>query len=219
MNKVLTHFQILVAFAFTLHIYWHSCKATNLYRLFKISSYWSKATFMAYLKNIYIYIYIHIYIYNIYMCIYIYMIYMYDIYIYIYIYIYWHICKATNLYRLFTITFIGVKQLLWFIWKNYIYIYIYDIYIYIYIYMIYMYDIYIYIYIYIYWHICKATNLYRLFTITFIGVKQLLWFIWKNYIYIYIWYICMIFIYIYIHIYNAIMYKVLYDTYMDCLRE
>ena len=157
MNKVLTHFQILVAFAFTLHIYWHSCKATNLYRLFKISSYWSKATFMAYLKNIYIYIYIHIYIYNIYMCIY--------------------------------------------------------------IYMIYMYDIYIYIYIYIYWHICKATNLYRLFTITFIGVKQLLWFIWKNYIYIYIWYICMIFIYIYIHIYNAIMYKVLYDTYMDCLRE
>ena len=28
-----------------------------------------------------------------------------------------------------------------------------------------------------------------------------------------------IYIYIYIHIYNVIMYKVLYDTYMDCLRE
>ena len=138
MNKVLTHFQILVAFAFTLHIYWHSCKATNSYHLFKISSYWSKATFMAYLKKKNIYIYIYIYIYIIYICVYIYMIYMYDIYIYIYIY--WHICKATNLYRLFTMTFIGVKQLLWFIWKNYIYIYIW------YICMIF---IYIYIYIYI----------------------------------------------------------------------
>ena len=147
MNKVITHFQILVAFAFTSHIYWHSCKATNLYRLFKISSYWSKPTFMAYLKNLYIYIDI-IYIY-VYIHIYVYMIYMYGIYtyIYIYIYIYWHLCKATNLYRLFTITFIGVKQLLWFIWKSYIYIY--DTYIYIYIYDIYVWYLYIYIHIYI----------------------------------------------------------------------
>ena len=39
-----------------LHIYLHLCKATNLYRLFTIIFYWSKATFM-----VYIYIYIYIY--------------------------------------------------------------------------------------------------------------------------------------------------------------
>ena len=50
-NKVLMHFKILVVFAFTLHIYCHLCKATNLYRLFTIIFYWSKATFMVYLKK------------------------------------------------------------------------------------------------------------------------------------------------------------------------
>ena len=65
MNKVLTHFKILVVFAFTLHIYWHLCKATNLYRSFTIIFYWSKATFMVYLKKLYIYIYIYISIINI----------------------------------------------------------------------------------------------------------------------------------------------------------
>ena len=55
------HFQILVVFAFTLHIYLHLCTASNLYRLFKIIFYLGKATFMVYLKN-YIYIYIYIYI-------------------------------------------------------------------------------------------------------------------------------------------------------------
>ena len=54
------HFKILVVFAFTLHIYLHLCKATNLYRLFTIIFYWSKATFTVYLEN-YIYIYIYIY--------------------------------------------------------------------------------------------------------------------------------------------------------------
>ena len=39
------------------------------------------------------------------------------------------------------------------------------------------------------------------------------------YIYIYMIYVYDIYIYIYIYIYNVIMYKVLYDTYMDCLRE
>ena len=58
-NKVLMHFKILVVFAFIFHIYLHFCKATNLYRLFTIIFYWSKATFMIYLKN-----YIYIYIYN-----------------------------------------------------------------------------------------------------------------------------------------------------------
>ena len=56
------HFKILVVFAFTLHIYWHLCKATNLYGLFTIIFFWSKATFMVYLKKLYIYIYIYIYI-------------------------------------------------------------------------------------------------------------------------------------------------------------
>ena len=62
-NKVLMHFKILVAFAFILHMYYiylHLCKATNFYRLFTINFYWSKVTFMIYLKN-----YIHTY--NIYM--------------------------------------------------------------------------------------------------------------------------------------------------------
>ena len=72
------------------------------------------------------------------------------------LYIYLHLCKATNLYRLFTIIFYL---------KNYIYIYIYIyiylhiciiyvyismyIYIYVYIYILYIYNIYIYIHIYI----------------------------------------------------------------------
>ena len=50
------YFKILVVFAFILHIYLHLCEATNLHRLFTIIFYWSKATFMVYLKN-YIYIY------------------------------------------------------------------------------------------------------------------------------------------------------------------
>ena len=45
------HFKILVVFAFTLRICRHLCKATNLYRLFTIIFYWSKATFMVYLKK------------------------------------------------------------------------------------------------------------------------------------------------------------------------
>ena len=69
------------------------------------------------------------------------------------LYIYLHLCKATNLYRLFTIIFYL---------KNYIYIYLHIciiyvyismyiyIYIYIYLYIIYIYNIYIYIYIHIY---------------------------------------------------------------------
>ena len=52
------HFKILVVFAFTLHIYLHLCKATNLYCLFTIIYYWSKVTFTVYFKNLYIYIYI-----------------------------------------------------------------------------------------------------------------------------------------------------------------
>ena len=55
-NKVLMHFKILVVFALILHIYLQLCKATNLYRLFVIIFYWSKATFMFYLKKLYIYI-------------------------------------------------------------------------------------------------------------------------------------------------------------------
>ena len=39
------HFNILVVFAFILHIYLHLCKATNLYRFFTIIFYRSKATF------------------------------------------------------------------------------------------------------------------------------------------------------------------------------
>ena len=46
------HFKILVVFAFTLHLYLHLCKATNLYHLFTIIFYWSKATFMVYLKKL-----------------------------------------------------------------------------------------------------------------------------------------------------------------------
>ena len=97
-NKVLMYFKILVVFAFILHIYSHLCKATNLYRLFTIILYWSKATFMVYVKKLYIYIYISYiyYIYIIHIYTYIYIIYMiYCIYIYIhnksyhiYIYIY-----------------------------------------------------------------------------------------------------------------------------------
>ena len=59
------HFKILVIFAFTLHIYLHLCKATNLYRLFTIIFCWSKAAFTVYLKKLYTYekiIYIYIYI-------------------------------------------------------------------------------------------------------------------------------------------------------------
>ena len=87
-NKVLMYFKILVVFAFILHIYSHLCKATNLYRLFTIILYWSKATFMVYVKKLYIYIYISYiyYIYIIHIYTYIYIIYMiYCIYIYIYI--------------------------------------------------------------------------------------------------------------------------------------
>ena len=50
------HFTILVVFAVILHINLHLCKATNLCPLFTIIFYWSKATFMVYLKT-YIYIY------------------------------------------------------------------------------------------------------------------------------------------------------------------
>ena len=50
------HFKILVFFAFILHIYLHLCKATNLHRLFTIILYWSKGTFMVYVKKLYIYI-------------------------------------------------------------------------------------------------------------------------------------------------------------------
>ena len=67
------HFKILVAFAFTLHIYLHLCKATNLYRLFTIIFYESKATFMIYFKKIiYIYIYIRFKIQELYIYIHIY---------------------------------------------------------------------------------------------------------------------------------------------------
>ena len=59
-NKVLMHFKILFVFAFILHIYLHFCKATNLYHLFSIVFYWTKATFIVYLKN-YLYIYASIY--------------------------------------------------------------------------------------------------------------------------------------------------------------
>ena len=54
LNKVLMHFKILVVLAFTyiyIYIYIHFGKATNLYRLFRIIFYWSKASFMVYLKN------------------------------------------------------------------------------------------------------------------------------------------------------------------------
>ena len=54
-------------------------------------------------------------------------------------------------------------------------------------------------------HVCKATNLYRLFTIIFTGVKRLLWFIWKIiYTYIYIYIIHIIYIY---NIYNIYIHK------------
>ena len=54
------HFKILVIFGFILHIYLHLCKATNLHRLFTIILYWSKGTFMVYVKKLYIYIELHI---------------------------------------------------------------------------------------------------------------------------------------------------------------
>ena len=72
------HFKILVIFGFILHIYLHLCKATNLHRLFTIIFYWSKATFMVYVKKLYIYLYIYIYIYYTYI---LYMHYLYIIYV------------------------------------------------------------------------------------------------------------------------------------------
>ena len=61
------HFKILFVFAFTLHIYWDLYKATNLYLLFTIIFYWSKATFMVYLKklSLSLSLSLYIYIYNI----------------------------------------------------------------------------------------------------------------------------------------------------------
>ena len=85
-NKVLMYFKILVVFAFILRIYSHLCKATNLSRLFTIFFYWSKATFMVYMKK-YIYISFIYYIYIIHIYKYIYYVYI-HIYIYIYIYMY-----------------------------------------------------------------------------------------------------------------------------------
>ena len=67
-NTVLMHFKILVVFGFITNIYLHLCKAFNLYRLFTLHFYWSKATFMDYLKKLsfyqstYIYIYIYLYL-------------------------------------------------------------------------------------------------------------------------------------------------------------
>ena len=46
------HFKILVVFAFTLHIYLHLCIASKLYCFSTIIFYWSKATFMVYLKKL-----------------------------------------------------------------------------------------------------------------------------------------------------------------------
>ena len=46
------NFKILVVFLFILHIYLHLCKTTNLYRLLTIIFYWSKVTFMTYLKRL-----------------------------------------------------------------------------------------------------------------------------------------------------------------------
>ena len=98
-NTVLMHFKILVVFGFITNIYLHLCKAFNLYRLFTLHFYWSKATFMDYLKklsfyqstylyiSIYIYIYIYIYL-SIYLSIYS------SISIYIYIYLYLSICSV-----------------------------------------------------------------------------------------------------------------------------
>ena len=80
------YFKILVVFAFILRIYSHLCKATNLYRLFTIFFYWSKATFMVYMKKyIYISFIYYIYIIHIYK-------YIYYVYIHIYIYIYIYVC-------------------------------------------------------------------------------------------------------------------------------
>ena len=88
-NKVLMYFKILVVFAFILRIYSHLCKATNLYRLFTIFFYWSKATFMVYMKK-YIYISFTYYIYIIH-------IYKYIYYVYIHIYIYIYICMYISI--------------------------------------------------------------------------------------------------------------------------
>ena len=94
-NTVLMHFKILVVFGFITNIYLHLCKAFNLYRLFTLHFYWSKATFMDYLKklsfyqstylyiSIYIYIYIYIYIF-IYLSIHLYLSISISIYIYLY---------------------------------------------------------------------------------------------------------------------------------------
>ena len=78
------HFKILVIFGFILHIYLHLCKATNLHRLFTIIFYWSKATFMVYVKKLYIYLYIYIYYTYILYMHYLYIIYVLSIY-YLYI--------------------------------------------------------------------------------------------------------------------------------------
>ena len=98
------YFKNLVVFAFTLHIYLQLCKATNLHRLFTIIFYWSKATFMVYLKKLHIYIYIYIYMY---------------IYIYIYIYIHIYINVCTRYMYIQDTRYI-------YIYKHiYIYVYIY----------------------------------------------------------------------------------------------
>ena len=92
-NTVLMHFKILVVFGFITNIYLHLCKAFNLYRLFTLHFYWSKATFMDYLKKLsfyqstylYISIYIYIYIYIfIYLSIHLYLSISISIYIYLY---------------------------------------------------------------------------------------------------------------------------------------
>ena len=56
------NFKILVAFTFILHIYLHLCKTNNLYRSLMIIFYWSKATFMAYLRRLIVIYIILIYI-------------------------------------------------------------------------------------------------------------------------------------------------------------
>ena len=72
---------------------------------------------------------------------------------------------------LFTVkTFTGVKRLLWFIWKNYIYIYICNIYVYICIY------IYMYVYIYIDWD--NFHNIELINWILFYFFNQLSWWLY-----------------------------------------
>ena len=92
---------------FYLTYYWHLCQATNLYRSFMIIFYWSKATFMVYLKKLY------------------YILYIYYTYTYIYIYIYIYIYNIILLYIVNTSVLV-IFSSGFHIWlQQYIYIYIY----------------------------------------------------------------------------------------------